>query len=53
MVLAILQAEEVKWVALRGESARGGSLLRYLQRKTLQVAQQRVRAVLSRVTRRK
>lgn len=51
MALAILAAEEAKWAALLGESRswRTNSI-REVRHKTLQVAQQRVRTVLNRLT---
>lgn len=49
--LAILAAEEAKWAALLGESRSWRTnATREVRHKTLQVAQQRVRTVLNRLT---
>ncbi len=49
--LAILAAEEAKWAALLGESSAGRTNeARKVRHKALQVAQQRVRTALNRLT---
>ncbi len=49
--LAILAAEEAKWAALLGESRSWRTnATREVRHKTLQVAQQRVRTALNRLT---
>ena len=51
LALAILAAEEAKWAALLGESRSWRTnATREVRHKTLQVAQQRVRTVLNRLT---
>jgi hypothetical protein len=51
LALAVLAAEEAKWAALLGESpAWRTNLSREVRHKALQVAQQRVRTVLNRLT---
>ncbi|WP_116090330.1 hypothetical protein [Sphingomonas crusticola] len=51
LALAILAAEEAKWAALLGESASWRTNgIRQVRHKTLQVAQQRVRTALNRLT---
>lgn len=51
LALAILAAEEQKWAALLGESRSGRTnQSRQVRHKTLQVAQQRVRTALNRLT---
>jgi hypothetical protein len=51
LALAILAAEEAKWAALLGESRSGRTnAIRQVRHKTLQVAQQRVRTALNRLT---
>lgn len=51
LALAILAAEEAKWAALLGESRSWRTnAIREVRHKTLQVAQGRVRTVLSRLT---
>jgi len=51
LALAILAAEEAKWAALLGgSSAWRTNQLREVRHKTLQVAQKRIRTVLSRMT---
>lgn len=51
MALAVLAAEEAKWAALLGESRSWRTnATREVRHKTLQVAQQRVRTVLNRLT---
>jgi hypothetical protein len=50
LALAILAAEEAKWSALLGESrSRRTNATREVRRKTLQVAQSRVRTALNRL----
>ena len=51
MALAILAAEEAKWAALLGESrSRRTNATRQVRFKALQVAQQRIRTALNRLT---
>lgn len=51
LALAILAAEEAKWAALLGESRSWRTnATREVRHKTLQVAQQRVRTALNRLT---
>lgn len=51
LALAILAAEEAKWAALLGESPSWRTnATRQVRHKTLQVAQQRVRTALTRLT---
>lgn len=51
LALAILAAEEAKWLALLGESPSWRTnTSRAVRHKALQVAQQRVRTVLNRLT---
>ncbi len=51
LALAVLAAEEAKWAALLGESRSWRTnATREARHKTLQVAQQRVRTVLNRIT---
>ncbi len=51
LALGILAAEEAKWAALVGESPSWRTnAIREVRRKTLQVAQARVRTVLNRLT---
>ncbi len=51
LALCVLAAEEAKWAALLGESASWRTnAIREVRHKTLQVAQQRVRTVLNRMT---
>ena len=51
LALAILAAEEAKWAALLGESRSWRTnATREVRHKTLQVAQQRVRTTLNRLT---
>jgi hypothetical protein len=51
LALAILAGEEAKWAALLGESRSWRTnATREVRHKTLQVAQQRVRTVLNRLT---
>ena len=51
LALAILAAEEAKWTALLGESPSWRTnASREVRHKALQVAQQRVRTVLNRLT---
>ena len=51
LALAVLEAEEVKWAALIGESPSWRTnQIREVRRKTLEVAQKRVRTVLGRMT---
>lgn len=51
MALAVLATEEAKWAALLGESRSWRTnATREVRHKTLQVAQQRVRTVLNRMT---
>ncbi|MDQ0837363.1 MULTISPECIES: hypothetical protein [Sphingomonas] len=51
LALAILAAEEAKWAALLGESPSWRTnATREVRHKTLQVAQQRVRTTLNRLT---
>ncbi|MET0361132.1 MAG: hypothetical protein ABW048_05185 [Sphingobium sp.] len=51
MALAILAGEEAKWAALLGESRSWRTnATREVRHKTLQVAQQRVRTALNRMT---
>ncbi len=51
LALGILAAEEAKWAALVGESSSWRTnAIREVRRKTLQVAQARVRTVLNRLT---
>ena len=51
LALAILAAEEAKWAALLGESPSWRTnATREVRHKTLQVAQQRVRTSLNRLT---
>ena len=51
LALAILAAEEAKWAALLGESRSWRTnATREVRHKTLQVAQQRLRTVLNRLT---
>jgi hypothetical protein len=51
LALAILAAEEAKWAALLGESRSWRTnATREVRHKTLQVAQQRLRTVLKRLT---
>ena len=51
MALAILAAEEAKWVALLGESRSWRTnATRQVRFKALQVAQQRIRTALNRLT---
>lgn len=51
MALAILAAEEAKWAALLGESRSWRTnATREVRFKTLQVAQQRIRTALNRLT---
>lgn len=51
LALAILQAEEVKWAALLGESPSWRTnAIREVRHKTLQVAQRRVQTSLNRLT---
>lgn len=51
LALAILAAEEAKWAALLGESRSWRTnATREVRYKTLQVAQQRVRTTLNRLT---
>lgn len=51
LALAILAAEEAKWAALLGESRSWRTnATREVRHKTLQVAQQRVRTSLNRLT---
>ena len=51
MALAILTAEEAKWYALLGQSRSWRTnATREVRLKTLQVAQQRIRTVLNRLT---
>lgn len=51
LALAILAAEEAKWAALLGESPSWRTnAIRQVRHKTLQVAQQRVRTALNRIT---
>jgi hypothetical protein len=51
LALAILAGEEAKWAALLGESRSGRTnAAREVRHKTLQVAQQRVRTTLNRLS---
>lgn len=51
LALAVLAAEEAKWAALVGESRSWRTnVTREVRRKTLAVAQQRIRTVLNRIT---
>ena len=51
MALAILAAEEAKWAALLGQSRSSRTnATRQVRLKTLQVAQQRIRTALNRLT---
>lgn len=51
LALAILSAEEAKWAALLGKSRSGRTnAMRQVRHKALQVAQQRVRTALNRLT---
>lgn len=51
LALAILAAEEAKWAALLGESRSWRTnAIREVRFKTLQVAQQRIRTALNRLT---
>jgi len=51
LALSVLAAEEAKWAALLGESRSWRTnATREVRHKTLQVAQQRVRTVLGRLT---
>ena len=51
MALAILHAEEAKWAALLGESRSWRTnAIREVRYKALQVAQQRIRTALNRLT---
>ena len=51
LALAILAAEEAKWAALLGESPSWRTnAIREVRRKTLEVAQKRVRTALNRLT---
>lgn len=51
MALAVLAAEEAKWASLLGQSRSWRTnATREVRYKTLQVAQQRVRTVLNRMT---
>lgn len=51
LALAVLAAEEAKWAALLGQSRSWRTnATREVRHKTLQVAQQRVRTVLNRLT---
>ena len=51
LALAVLAAEEAKWVALLGESSSWRTnLAREVRHKTLQVAQTRVQTVMNRLT---
>ena len=51
LALAILSAEEAKWAALLGESRSWRTnATREVRHKTLQIAQQRVRTALNRLT---
>lgn len=51
MALAILAAEEAKWAALLGQSRSWRTnATRQVRLKTLQVAQQRIRTALNRLT---
>ena len=51
MALAILAAEEAKWVALLGQSRSWRTnVSREVRAKSLQVAQQRIRTALNRLT---
>jgi len=51
MALAILAAEEAKWSALLGQSRSWRTnATRQVRLKTIQVAQQRIRTVLNRLT---
>jgi hypothetical protein len=51
LALAVLEAEEAKWAALIGESPSWRTnQVREVRRKTLEVAQKRVRTVLGRMT---
>ena len=51
LAIAILAAEEAKWAALLGESPSWRTnATREVRHKTLQVAQQRVRTTLNRLT---
>lgn len=51
LALALLAAEEAKWAAVLGESRSGRTnALRETRHKTLQVAQKRIRTVLTRMT---
>ena len=51
MALAILSAEEAKWAALLGQSRSWRTnATREVRLKTLQVAQQRIRTALNRLT---
>ena len=51
LALATLSAEEAKWAALLGESRSWRTnATREVRHKTLQIAQQRVRTVLNRLT---
>ncbi|MET0249934.1 MAG: hypothetical protein ABW164_09425 [Sphingobium sp.] len=51
LALALLAAEEAKWAALVGESRSWRTnVTREVRRKTLAVAQQRVRTALNRLT---
>lgn len=51
MALAILEAEEAKWAAQLGQSRSGRTnWTREVRDKTLQVAQQRLRTALNRLT---
>ena len=51
LALAILAAEEAKWAALLGESASWRTnATREVRHKALQVAQQRIRTALNRLT---
>lgn len=51
LALTILAAEEAKWAALLGESrSRRTNMSREVRHKTVQVAQQRIRTALNRLT---
>lgn len=51
LALAVLEAEEAKWAALLGESRSWRTnATREVRRKTLAVAQQRIRTALNRLT---
>jgi hypothetical protein len=51
LALAVLAGEEAKWAALLGESRSGRTnAAREVRHKTLQVAQQRVRTMLNRLS---